>query len=158
FEELAREAKAWGDVDAALAAAVEGDVAPGPLADALAPYAEAEVVARPFYLDATLRWLTFEPDGAAGRLRVLEMQADGSLGPGGPVDAAAWPTDAESARARRVELRRLLPRDVFAGQVYDLVDASEYAVPVAQAAAQRIAAIDADLRTAQAILRGLGAP
>jgi Fe-S-cluster containining protein len=155
FEANAREAKVWGDVDAAIVANLDPE--PGPLADALAPFQEEDVVARPFDLAPDLRWLTFEADGGGEGLQVLRMEEDGSLhATGVTVDPAAWPSDAASAAERAAERRRLAAREALACQVFDLVDASDYALSVADAAAMRLSGIEADLRTAQAVLRQLG--
>ena len=75
FEGNAMQAGVWGDVDAAIAAALR-DSAVGAQVDALLPFREEDVVARPFYLAPDLQWLTFEADGE--RLSVLRMDEDGS--------------------------------------------------------------------------------
>lgn len=162
FERKAKAAGAWGDIDKAVAAALafpwfEREPSPERWAEALEPFAEEDVVARPFYLDADLRWLTFGRVG--GKLRVLEMQEDGSLTDEGtelrPQAAAPPPAARDGLQA---VLRRLASRDLFAGQVFDIVDASKYRLNVERAAHQRVAQAAADLAVRVQVLQALRVP
>src|SRR5207237_163068 len=115
FERKARRAGAWADVDAAAREALQ-DAALVALPsasrwqDALAPFAEEDVVARPFYLAPDLRWLTFRWDGHV--MQVLRMEEDGSLHDEG--DTFSLPP-APPPEGTLDVLRRLAGRDVFAG-------------------------------------------
>jgi Fe-S-cluster containining protein len=161
FRQEAEAAGAWGDVDAATrriladpGAAQASWSQPAAAADAWAPFAEEEVLARPFHLTADLRWLTFAADG--DQLQVLEMQETGELAPGARLALA--PNQAGDDALVLPELRRLAGRDLWAGTVFDVVDAAGYAVGVEAAAAVRVAAQGADLRLRLRVLRALGLP
>jgi Fe-S-cluster containining protein len=162
FMAKAREADVWGDVDLALQTAVAHPwftQAPAPerWAAALAPFAEEDVVARPFHLDADLRWLTFERRGS--RLVVLEMQEDGGLVEEGTelrLEVRAPPGAA--APGLQETLRRLAKRDVMAGQAFDLVDESRYRLGVEKAARTRVAQVAADLAVRVQVLEALRVP
>jgi Fe-S-cluster containining protein len=162
FESKARAAGAWGDVDAAIQAAVAAEAfaaAPSPerWAAALRPFAASKVVQRPFYLDQALRWLTFQRDG--GRLEVLEMQEDGSLTlEGTEVRPEARAPPPAAREGLRQVLARLASRDVMAGQAFDLVDASGYRLGVEKAARERVAQVAADLTVRVQVLQALGVP
>ncbi|MFO1533009.1 MAG: YkgJ family cysteine cluster protein [Thermoplasmatota archaeon] len=160
FERKAKAAGVWGDADAALRDAVALPWFTEPpsaerWAEALGPFAEEDVVARPFYLDAGLRWLTFRRDGT--RIEVLEMQEDGSLTVEGTElrPTAKAPPQSAAAGLQDV-LGRLAARDVMAGQTFDLVDASRYRLTVAKAARHRVAQVAADLAVRVQVLQALG--
>lgn len=157
FRANAEAAGAWGDVDAAAqrALADPGLWGAADLAAAWAPFAEEDVVVRPFHLAADLRWLTFEDRG--GVLQPLRMEEDGSLAAEGPpVPKAAVPLGEGTLRGLDAVLRRLAARDHFAGTAFDAVDASGYTLPVDAAADSRVRAMAADLRVRCAILARLG--
>jgi len=162
FQARARAAGVWGDVDLGLAAAVEhpwfGEgPSPARWEEALEPFAARDIVDRPFYLDAGLRWLTVQRDG--GRLQVLEMQEDGRLTLEGTELRPAPRAPPEEARAGLAALlRRLARRDVMAGQAFDLVDAADYRLTVERAARQRVAQVAADLAVRVQVLEALGIP
>jgi Fe-S-cluster containining protein len=157
FEDQARAAGAWGDVDAAAQRALAdpalwASADPGP---AWEPFAEEDVVARPFHLAADLRWLTFADPGD-GTLQALRMEEDGSLAPEGePFPKTLAPLAPETLAGLHAVLARLMARDHFAGTVFDAVDASDYAISVEAAAAQRVQRMAADLLVRCAILRNL---
>ncbi|MES2155762.1 MAG: YkgJ family cysteine cluster protein [bacterium] len=162
FERKARASDAMGEVDREIARSL-GDSnlwrqasSPDEWATALAPFAEEDVVARPFYLAADLQWLTFETV-AAGRLQPKRMQEDGSLADAADVLEVRPPVLAPDLVAGLdALLRRLASRDLFAGTVFDAVDGMFYEFTVAAAAAERVTQVAADLLVRAAILRGLG--
>jgi Fe-S-cluster containining protein len=157
FQANAEEAGAWGDVDAAAQRALADSCLweTADLEAAWAPFAEEDVVARPFHLAADLRWLTFEDRG--GALQPLRMEEDGSLAAeGAPVAKAVAPLAPATLGQLHATLARLVGRDHFAGTVFDAVDGSGYALGVEAAAAARVQRMAADLRVRCALLRGLG--
>ena len=180
FKRKARKAGAWGEVAPVVAAALaegprvftgkwveeacrRGDE-PAPLEealdDALAPFHAEEVTKRPFYLAADLRWLTFEAADAPGAFTVLRMDETGALDPVGRVDGLARWEDPPPAVAVGLAayLARLAGRHLFVGSVYALVDDSDYAVTVEQAAWLRLAEIVVDLVVRVRVLRAMGVP
>src|SRR5205823_3005503 len=139
FRRKAEATDTWSDVDAAVQAAlrdpaVARDAAsPEAWDNALLPFAEPDVVARPFYLAPDLRWLTFET-AAPRRLQPMRMEEDGSLAAQGEaihVEPAA--IDAPTMAGLRGILQRLAARDLFAGSVFDAVDGMFYEMTVAEA-------------------------
>ncbi|MFO1534422.1 MAG: YkgJ family cysteine cluster protein [Thermoplasmatota archaeon] len=164
FYANAQAAGLWGDVDAAAARALaepnlwKDAASEEAWAAALEPFAQEEVVARPFHLAADLRWLTFEARG--GRtLQPLRMEEDGSLAAEGPAFEVEPPALQPATLAQlHAVLSRMAGRDHFAGTVFDAVDASDYTVPVEVAAAQRVREMAADLLVRCAILLRLGVP
>lgn len=160
IEKKARAADVWGEVNVAVQAAVAHPwfrQAPSPerWAAALAPFANEDVSARPFYIDPDLRCFTFQREGS--RLEVLELQTDGSMDAEGtelrPEPAA--PPEACAEGLHEV-LRRLARRDVMAGQVFHLVEASRYRLIVERAARSRVAQVAADLAVRVQVLQALG--
>ncbi|MHB8632989.1 MAG: YkgJ family cysteine cluster protein [Thermoplasmatota archaeon] len=158
FERHARAGGAWGDVDAEAAFLLDHADRLAELAtreataEAFAPYQARDVVERPFYLDPQLRWFTFSWDGS---LLPQTMEENGALTPHGSPLA---PRLAPLSPLHVAELRRLAARDCFAGQVYDLVDASEYELGVPGAVQERLVGMACDLRVASALLEDLGTP
>jgi Fe-S-cluster containining protein len=163
FERNARAAGAWADVDQAIASALQapdlfsGAPSPERWQAALEPFAEDDVVARPFYLDPKLRWLTFERRGQ--RLHVLEMQEDGTLEDEGARIRLAAAGAPEGARpGLRACIERLATRDLFAGTVFHRVDDSDYRLGIERAARERVMEVAADLLVRVQILEALGVP
>lgn len=173
FEENAREAGVWGDAAASARGLLAvgprlltpdglAEAAGGPLAvaalleDAWEPFGEEDPVARPFYLTADLRWLSFR--SAKSLVAVEEMQEDGSLAPAGrlvkPVGLPRLP-DGVLAGLHGV-LAHLVGRQVFAGQVYAAVDELDYEVGVEDAAHARVLGLAAELVLRAGLLKGLG--
>lgn len=173
FERDAREAGTWGDgMDAAgtllavgpslltpegLAKAAGGPAAIAALLDdAWEPFRAADPVARPFYLDRDLRWLSFRL--AKSLVAVEEMQEDGSLRPFGrlvqPVSLPRLPDEARSGL--HAALRHLVGRGVFRGQVLWAVDDLDHEVSVDAAARARTLAVAVELLLRAGLLKGLG--
>jgi len=117
--------------------------------DALAQAAlsafDGPVRTRPFWLDADLRWLTLDLDGADARL--VEMQEDGRLDERGRIEGLARHAEVPTAVAEALApyARLLYARDVFRGSSFARVDDHGYAFGVAEAVHARAAEIGADL-------------
>lgn len=179
FEKNARTAGVWGDVDAEIARLLlrgtnwfepatwpptptGGDEEAGSPAEAwqiaLAPFAEAEAVARPFHLAADLRWLGFQGDAAG--ITAQTLTEDGRLEPLrnlGPF--AAWPDLPDAVRSGLFTVvARLATRDLLAGSIFHLVDDTGYEIGVVDAAEIRFADMAAGLAIRADILHRLGVP
>jgi Fe-S-cluster containining protein len=178
FERNAKDAGAWGDVDAELARLVAAGPAwfhpdtwpvdvPDPEAagapaeawrTALQPFALEDPVNRPYLVDRGLRWLGFR--AGPGGLVAETLGEDGSFQPVrdlGPFDA--WPALPPEVRdALATHLAWLTQRDLFAGSVFSLVDGTDYQASVADAARVRVADTAADLAVRAEILHRMGLP
>jgi Fe-S-cluster containining protein len=162
FERRARAADAWGDVDREVARSLADTglwaraAGAAPWDDALRPFAEPDVVARPYYLRPDLRWTTFEAVGPR-TLRPLALAEDGSLAADGEPFEVAPPLLAKSAAAGlQAYLARLCRRDLFAGSVFDAVDGMFYEFTVPAAAGARVDEVASDLLVRASILQALG--
>lgn len=173
FRRRARDAGAWGDADAlamkaldgapftrawmerALRAAAEDATPEDMIADALAPFSASDVTKRPFYLAPDLRWLTFD-----GPTRVVAMDEAGALHMDRTLPALAGWEDVPRpvADALAAYLGALARRRLFAGSVYDVVDAHDYATSVEEATWWRLAEIVADLAVRARLLAAMGVP
>ena len=124
-------------------------------ASILEPLAFEDVVSRPFYLAADLRWFTF--DGKDGRLSVLEMDESGSL----KAVKALKPPKVDSGLSAE-QLRRVVgffvARAPFEGQVAWLVDDTDYQLPVAEAARLRVLELCLEAQWRAQVLWQLGVP
>ncbi len=164
FERKARASDAWGEVDREIASALSDKdlwrsaASKDAWERALSPFAEQDVVARPYYLRADLRWTTFEPVDK-GLLQPLRMEEDGALTPDGPAFEVV-PSSLSPAVLAGLDayLRRLTQRDLFVGSVFDAVDGMFYEFTVAAATAELLREVAADLLLRVAILRELGIP
>jgi Fe-S-cluster containining protein len=162
FERNARQAGAWGDVAEAVRRTLAGfdgwvdDAVAGPAwGKALEPYRGDDVVARPFHLAPDLRWITWESRG--GTLQALTMEETGDLLPlGDPIDPAPPRLTAALREAIRGCLAFTAGRECFAGQAFDLVDTSGYAVSVDDAVRHRLLSMAADLALGSVLLAHLG--
>ncbi|MEA3137654.1 MAG: hypothetical protein QOC71_1935 [Thermoplasmata archaeon] len=179
FEANAREADAWGDADAEVARLLargpawfdaalwpptptgQADEAGSPAeawAVALAPFAEADAAARPFHLAADLTWYAFR--GGVDGLSVDKMAEDGRLTPVtelGPFEE--WPRLPGPVReGLAAVVGRLARRDVLVGSIYHLVDDTDYAIAVVDAAEVRFADMAASLALRAEILHRMGIP
>lgn len=172
FERRAKRAGAWGSADAATQDALRGPLFTGdaiealtraagePLtraeahADAMAPFAAADITKRPFYLAADLQWLSFERRGDA--LLVSAMGTTGALTPRETLEGLFSWAELDVAEALRPYLRDLAARASFVGGVYAIVDDSDYETSVEQAARWRVAEVAADLVARARVLRALG--
>ncbi|MHB8604428.1 MAG: YkgJ family cysteine cluster protein [Thermoplasmatota archaeon] len=163
FETRARDAGAWADSAPLLAetaafiprlftrAALEAtsDERIGELqAASYAAFESHDPASRPYYLDRKLRWLTFAAR-ATGGLKPAEMAEDGSFRSSGDalLGLERWvepPAALASALAAHAATR-LVPRAVFLGSAYDLVDASGYELSVAEALKARAVEVAVDL-------------
>lgn len=179
FAENARAADAWGDVDADIARLLgrgadwfvpatwpatptgQQEEAGSPTEAwqvALAPFGEKDAVARPFHLTEDLRWLAFR--GGADGVHVDVMAENGSLSPLQELGAfSSWPELPGEVRAGLAQtMRDLSQRDLLVGAIYDLVDASDYAIAVRDAADIMFADMAASLALRADILHRLGTP
>lgn len=177
FEANARGADAWGDVDAEVQRLLargpswfepatwpptptgQADEAGSPEEAwhvALAPFGVEDAVARPFHLAADLTWHAFRggPDG----LMVDRMAEGGQMthvADLGRFDG--WPDLPAGVRAGLFAvLQRLAKRDLLAGSIYHMVDDTEYAITVADAAEVRFADMAASLAVRAEILHRMG--
>lgn len=179
FEANAREADAWGDVDAEVArllargaswfdpaswpptptgAADEAGSPHEAWAVALAPFGEEDAVARPFHLAADLTWYGFRGD--ANGLFVDRMSEGGTFTPAAELGAfEAWPDLPSAVREGLAQvLARLATRDLLAGSIFHLVDDTDYAITIADAAEIRFADMAASLALRADLLHRMGIP
>lgn len=178
FEKTARQAGAWGDVDQAIATQLKrgtnwfrpatwpatptgaDDEAGSPDEAwelALAPFAAADPVMRPFHLTSDLVWLGFRLNDEQ-ELLAETLSEKGELSPHENLGQfPSWPVlppNVEQGLA--AILQRLATRDLMAGSIYFLVDDTGYEVSVADATAIRFGDIAADLALRAAILHRMG--
>lgn len=179
FESNARAADAWGDVDAEVRRLLargaswfdpaswpptptgQADEAGSPdeaWQVALAPFGSDDAVARPFHLAADLTWYAFR--GGTDGLAVDRMAEGGQMAPVADLGRFdAWPALPEPVRAGLFGvLQRLATRDLLAGSIFHMVDDTEYAITVADAAEVRFADMAASLAVRADVLHRMGVP
>jgi hypothetical protein len=179
FEANARAADAWSDVDAEVARLVQRgpswfepstwpptptgapDEAGSPTEAwqvALAPFGSEDAVARPFHLAADLTWYAFR--GGADGVAVDRMAEGGAMEPVAQLGAFhGWPDLPAEVRAGLFDvLRRLSGRDLLAGSIFHLVDDTDYAITVRDAAEVLFADLAASLALRADILHRMGIP
>ena len=177
FERNAKAAGAWGDVDAEIARLLRRgatwftppawpptptgeDVEAGSAAEAwqvaLAAFQAADAVARPYHLAADLRWLGFQANG--DRIVAQTLGDDGTLTTLRDLGTFAdWPDLPGPVRDGLAGvMSRLATRDLLAGSIFHLVDDTDYAITVADAAEIRFADLAAGLAIRADILHRLG--
>lgn len=130
-------------------------------ASILEPLSFEDVVSRPFYLGADLRWLTFEakadPGKAPHALAALEMDETGQLS----AVKALKPLKVDSGLgpdALQRVVRFFVERAPFEGQVAWLVDDTDYQMPVADAARLRVLELALEAQWRAQVLWQLGVP
>lgn len=125
---------------------------------ALAPFGLEDAVARPFHLAPDLSWLAFRGD--AQGLVVESMQEGGDMRPVADLGTFhAWPVLPDTVRAGLAQVMAgLARRDLLAGSIYHMVDDTDYAIGVADAAEVRFADIASGLAVRAEILHRLGYP
>lgn len=130
-------------------------------ASILEPLGFEDVVARPFYLAADLRWMTFEARGDPGKapkeLRVLEMDETGRLATVKELKVPKMDSGLTADQLRRV-VAFFVERAPFEGQVAWLVDDTDYQMPVADAARLRVLELALEAQWRAQVLWQLGVP
>ena len=121
----------------------------------LEPLGFEDVVSRPFYLAADLRWMTFESKG--GALSALEMDETGRLSTVKPLKAPKVGSGLTVEQLRRVA-SFFVERAPFEGQVAWLVDDTDYQLPVAAAATLRVVELCLEAQWRAQVLWQLGVP
>lgn len=158
FQANAHEAGMWGDVGAVAHDVLDAMKRKTWLPDeatyqtSLAPFAESDPVARPYYLDADLRWLTFVVTG--NRFQTVAMDETGQFEKVGDPFVPTVPPDGGVGVTGTLAF--LASRSLFADQVYARVDESDYTESVTDATRARLADMASDLLVRQSILRHLG--
>jgi hypothetical protein len=113
-------------------------------------------VARPFHLAADLTWYGFR--GGVDGLSVDRMAEGGQLTPVSDLGRfEAWPElPAEVRVGLFAVMQRLAPRDLLAGSIFHMVDDTDYAITVVDAAEVRFADMAASLAVRAEILHRMG--
>lgn len=156
FERLARDAGVWRDPDEARQQALEDPVVTEAAWDEALAAFEGDLAVVPTMVlpgpgfgwrlwhrqDDGIRRLRFEEDGAAEELGIVEI-------PGSPGRL--------EGPARDV-LERLVALECFMGSAFDLVDASEYTLPVDHAVERLVAEVAAGLALRVPLLEAEGLP
>ncbi len=177
FEAKARMADAWADVDEQIVRLLQrgaawfepstwpatptgADDEAGSPAEAwqvaVAPFGEKDPVARPFHLAEDLTWYAFRGDATS--ILVDKMTEGGAMELVAELGAfAAWPVLPSNVRQGLFDvLQRLSKRDLLAGSIFHLVDDTDYAFGVVDAAEIRFADMAASLALRADILHRMG--
>ncbi len=170
FDENCKAAGVLGDALATARAVLAGDLSwPGlrkvagsigvPFdelwAAALEPLGFEDVVSRPFYLAADLKWFTFH--AKPGGLDLLEMDESGRLAAVKPLKLPKEGSGLDAAQLRRVA-SFFVERAPFEGQVAWLVDDTDYQLPVEAAARLRVLELCMEAQWRAQVLWQLGVP